>query len=121
LSIIATNRRSVPRRNSSFEFFRKQRELFQPQVVRAKRGQTATLQRGRIRQPTAPELVTNQRFRREWHVPRKKTKPPMTMGIEEEFFVVEQGTGELAHGGWREIVESEPFGTIDLTPKSIVK
>jgi carboxylate-amine ligase len=50
-------------------------------------------------------------------VPRKKTKPPMTMGIEEEFFVVEQGTGELAHGGWREIAESESFGTIDLTPE----
>jgi carboxylate-amine ligase len=37
------------------------------------------------------------------------------MGIEEEFFVVDAGTGTLAHGGWRDIQNSPAARDVDLT------
>jgi glutamate---cysteine ligase / carboxylate-amine ligase len=41
----------------------------------------------------------------------------VTMGIEEEFFVVEQTTGELAHGGWHEIAATASGERVNLTPE----
>jgi len=49
-------------------------------------------------------------------VPRKRSQA-RTMGIEEEFFVVERETGKLAHGGWRELSEGELRKSVDVTPE----
>src|SRR5258707_1041514 len=38
-----------------------------------------------------------------------------TMGIEEEFFVVESDTGNLAHQGWSDLRTGSVSNTIDLT------
>ncbi len=48
-------------------------------------------------------------------MPNRQITHAMTMGIEEEFFVVEQATGELAHEGWSDISENPALEHIDLT------
>jgi carboxylate-amine ligase len=48
-------------------------------------------------------------------VPNRQISHTMTMGLEEEFFVVEQETGDLAHDGWSDISESSSLERIDLT------
>jgi len=48
-------------------------------------------------------------------VTARRTKNALTFGVEEEFFVVEELTGELAHGGWNELVRGSHCENVDLT------
>jgi hypothetical protein len=53
---------------------------------------------------------------RERDVPRRRSEATLTMGIEEEFFIVEQETGRLAHGGWQGLAD-DLLGSVDVTPE----